>query len=73
MKILGVAGSRTRGSVTPVTKEVDICVGDFLFLRGLKESLEMMDVRVDTAVRNLQDNRLECFMYAGMLFAYEAK
>lgn len=52
-EILGVAGCRARCGVTTVTKEVDIRVRNADFFRSLEKRVEVVDVGVDTAVRDL--------------------
>ena len=53
-QVLRVAGSRAGRGVATVTEEVDENVWDALLLGGLKESLEVVDVRVDTTVGDLE-------------------
>ena len=53
-EFLRVLGGRTGSGVTAITKEVDVDVWDFELFRGLEESKEMVDMGMDTAIRDLQ-------------------
>lgn len=44
----------TRSGVPAIAEEVDIDMWDFEFLRGLKECKEVVDVGMDTTVRDLR-------------------
>ena len=52
-EVARVPGGRARRSVAPVAEEVDVDVWDALLLGRLEESLQVVDVRVDTTIRNL--------------------
>ena len=53
-EFLRVLGGRTGSGVTAITKEVDVDVWDFELFRGLEESKEMVDMGMDTTIRDLQ-------------------
>ena len=55
LELLGIASGRAGRSVATIAKEVDVDVRDTLLLGGLEESLEVVDVRVDTTVGDLRN------------------
>lgn len=49
-----ILGRRTGSGVTTIAEEVDVDVWDFELFRGLEESKEMMDMGMDSTIRDLQ-------------------
>jgi len=52
LELTNVLGSRPRGSITSISKEVDVNVFDTLCLGSFDEFEDVGNVRVDTSVRD---------------------
>lgn len=58
-EVLAVTGSGTGGGVAPIAEEVDIGMGYPELFSGFEKGIEVSDVRVDAAVRDL--GRHQCY------------